>query len=153
MIIRKWLYKRYNYLFFYLYKENFNYSVNRIIKWISKSKLGIKWLKIATKYYLYLWLKDLHKSYTEYKGNDTKGILQTPKHLYNMAKYSYLYDRIWMGWHPTLKSNSITLKEILKLNPYKTDKKWNLLLTTLLTHYWNNPDKCITKTTLDKFLC
>jgi hypothetical protein len=109
-------------------------------------------LRYNTKYIIKLWLESLYKYINEYDNTDTKGILLFPKRLKEISHGSYLRLQIWMGFHPTLNSNPITLEEILKLNPYKHDKKWTLFLNTYLSYYWDNPQRTITKNKLDTML-
>ena len=151
--MRKYLHYYYNKLFFKAYHKGkfLPFSTSFSMK-IASSSLAILWLKTATKYNIQLFLKDLYSKYLEYDMENTKGILQTPKLLRGMSLYSYLTLMIYMGWHPTLKSNPISLLEVLKLNPYKKDKKFTEFLNNLLTYHWENPNKCITKNRLNNIL-
>ena len=151
--MKKYLYYYYNLLFFKYYKENkipiFSLDYSRKIV---SSYLATLWLKVATEYILQLHIKSLYSTYLNYNGIFTNGILQTPKHLRELSLYSYLHSRIWMGWYPTLQSNPISLLTILKLNPYKKDKKFTAFLNILLTYHWDNPDKSITKIKMDSMI-
>ena len=151
--MRKLSYKIYHKLFFYFWiKGSINFFNPSKSKDIIESKIFISWLRLNTKYFIEKWLESLYKAIKEYNGQDTKGILQYPSQLKEIARYSYLVRHIGMGYHPTLKTNPITLQEILDLNPYKKDTNWTLFLKNYMSQYWNNPDRRITRNQLNKTL-
>ena len=151
--MNKIIYKFYDKLFFYFYQKNqLTYFKKTIYRKIIESKLFIFLLKKSTKYILKEWLTYFYCDVKNYDRINTNGILQFPKIIKNVSTYSYLFKRIILGYHPTLISNPITLKEILFLNPYKKDKQYTIFLKKYLTYYWNNSNKHITKSLLDKIL-
>jgi hypothetical protein len=151
--MRKISFLIYHKLFMYFWiKGTIGFFAKSRSKKIVESKLLISWLRFNTKSIIKLGLDDLYTTIKKYDGKDTDGILQFPKRIKAKATYSYLIRNIGMGYHPTLKHNPISLDEVLKLNSNKKDIKWTLFLKEYLTYHWDNPDKCITKSILDKTL-
>lgn len=151
--MKKLLFRVYHKLFFRYWVRGkiANFSRDNSIK-IIESSLFIGWLKISTEYFVEKWLKVLYKSIKEYDGKNTNSILLFPMNLRELTIYGYLINYIGMGYCPTLEKNPITLDKVLKLNPYREDKKWTLFLKEFLTYHWNNPDRRVTKNKLDGFL-
>ena len=142
--MRKCIYKIYNKLFNIIYFNRYRYK-------ILQSYIFIKGLRYSTEYVIEKWLENLYDNYKSYDGKNTMGMLQFPRHLREISIYSYLYNRIFMGYHPTLSKNPISLERILKLNKIK-DKKYSKFLSEYLTYHWNNIDKSITKNKLEIFI-
>lgn len=149
--MKKLLFKSYHFLFFKIYYKGYIPFLSRQkSKQSIESPILILWLKYSTEYVIEQWLEDFYTRYITYDKKDTQGMLQFPGKLQEMALYSYLYSHIWMGYHPTLENNPITLERLLKLNPNKKDKQYTQFLQQYLTYYWENSDKRITKNKLDK---
>ena len=119
---------------------------------IVESRFFMSWLRYNTKYVIECYLESLYKKIKIYDKVDTSGILQYPRRIKEMTRYSYLVNNIGMGYHPTLKRNPISLEEVLELNPHKTDTKWTLFLEKYLTYHWNNENIRITRNKLNKTL-
>lgn len=151
--MKKLLYKSYHFLFFQIYhKGHINFFSRQKSKYIIEKPIFILWLKYSTEYVVRRWLENFYEKYRSYDGKDTQGILQFPRQLREITIYSYLCRHIWMGYHPTLKINVISLGKVLKLNPNTEDKQYTQFLQQYLTYHWENPDRRITKIKLDKFI-
>lgn len=149
--MKKLLFKSYHFLFFKIYYKGYIPFLSRQkSRQYIESPILILWLKYSTEYVIEQWLEDFYTRYITYDKKDTQGMLQFPGKLREMTLYSYLCRHIWMGYHPTLKNSPITLERLLKLNPNKKDKQYTQFLQQYLIHYWENPDKRITKNKLDK---
>lgn len=149
--MRKLSFTVYHKLFMYFWRRG---NINLLPRYrsIVESRLLVSWLRFNTKSIIKLGLDDLYTTVKKYNGKDTDGILQFPRRIRQMTTNSYLVRNIWGGYLPTLKHNPISLDEILKLNSNKKDIKWTLFLKEYLTYHWDNPNKCITKSILDKTL-
>jgi hypothetical protein len=145
--IIKYIYLIYHYLFFQAYnKYKYRY------KWVAETYLAIKLLKYSTKYSIYRNLESFYFLYKEYDGLNPKGMLLCPRRIKKMSEASYLYNHIWIGYHPTLKSNPISLNEILELNLHKDDKPYTIFLEKYLKYYWEGPHRCITRWALNDMM-
>lgn len=151
--MKKYLYYLYHLLVFKAYSRGkvLHFSLHFSRK-IASSKLAIGWLRIATKYIIQRYLEEIYLKYLTYDRVNTNGLLQAPKILKTLSIGSYLYRVVWVGWHPTLEENPISLREVINLNPYKRDSRFTIFLNNLLETHWDNPNKSITKTQLNNLV-
>lgn len=151
--MKKFSINLYHKLFFYFWrKDEIIFFSQSIIKNIIESKLFILWLRFNSKYIIKQCLDSLYIAIKEYDRENTNGILQYPKHIRNITIYGYLINHVGIGYIPTLKSNPISLKEVLKLNPDKKNSQYSEFLYEYLTYHWNNPNIRITKNKLNQMI-
>lgn len=152
--MKKILFTVYHKLYFYWYsKGHINmFSVEKS-RQIAENKIFKKWLRISSKYIIECWLDSFYQIVKQYDSKNTNGISQFPKQLMEVAKYGYLVRHIMMGYCSVLNPDySISIEEVLDLNPHKKDKEYHEFLICLLHRYEEQPDKRITKRELDSFL-